>query len=172
MSKLAPWAQVAAVVVLFGAGVATGYWFERVIKDGVIADLQLAHQKVYNKALEQKLTADARVRAVEAEKARAISQLEAAYTAAMENEKITNARTVDDLRAGLARLRVSTVAAASACELSGPGAGAGSGHGPAEQTLAPAVAARLAGRYADYNAVVGQLALCQGVVAADRATEH
>lgn len=86
------------------------------------------------------------------------------------HDKELAARVITDLRNDVVRLRVRTnpAPAAGRGQLPGPASSACECDGTTEQTLAGAVAARLAGRYADYNAAVEQLTACQGILAAER----
>lgn len=112
--------------------------------------------------------ADARSRGIEKSWSASVKAVGDTYEGIIANEKALADRTIHNLRTDNVRLRVLTAAAAGRRELPGPAACAAVDHGQAEQTLAGSVAARLAGRYADYNAAVDQLSACQAILETER----
>lgn len=166
MNTLAVNAIIAAVV--FALGAATGGSSVAYVKNGTISDMKLKYTTNIAAANKAALDASDRAAAIQRTIGAAITEGVAEHTVKDENAKAQDARVISDLRNDVARLRVKTNNPVCSVTLPGIAPGAGAGTGEVETTLAPAVAARLAGRYADYNAVVRQLDLCQAVVVADR----
>jgi len=162
------WLAIIAVVVLFAVGVAVGGGATAYVKNGTIRDMKLEYTTNIAAANKAALEASDRAAAIQRTIGAAITEGVAEHTVKDENAKAQDARVISDLRNDVARLRVKTNNPVCSVTLPGIAPGAGAGTGEVETTLAPAVAARLAGRYADYNAVVRQLDLCQAVVVADR----
>lgn len=160
------------VKIILAAGVLTlaffgGFGLSNTLSNTRIANLKLAHTEVLNKALDEKAKEEARARKAEQLVAIGIDAAATDFERKRQNEKAADARTIADLRNDVNRLRVST---RNAPRIIVPGAPTSPGRcdGEGEQTLAPAVAARLAERYADFNAVVDQLELCQATLVLDR----
>lgn len=155
--KLAVMAAVA--VALFGAGFA----LSSTIKHGEIAAIELAHANVVAAAHKAQADAESVARTAEQKYDAALSVAQSTFEKTRQNEKATADRTITDLLRDVKRLRVS-IKNSAANGLPASTAAAGSGDGQAEATLSGSVAARLAGRYADYNALITQLELCQATV--------
>lgn len=157
-------AALVALVVAFGGGFA----LEHVLKNGEIAKINLANEQALNKSKDALAAANDANTAL----SRAATTANAAAAEAYEKgEHDANAKTdplIADLRAGNRRLHVLVDRAASSGSVPGAGAAASGGDGTGQGTLARPVAARLAGRYADYNGLVRRLNLCQAVVRGDR----
>jgi hypothetical protein len=165
MSLIPTWPFVAGALVV---GLIGGFAAERTIKNGDIATIKLN----YGTAL--KMSADALGKAnkdaTDHEKAdtKTFADLATKYEETRQNEKARDSIVIADLRSDVKRLRVSTNRPASGGHLPGAPASASGSNDQADETLAPAVAARLAERYADYNEIVGQLWLCQDTLRAER----
>jgi hypothetical protein len=158
-------ALVVAIALL-----AAGWCLGSAHVNGEMTKLSVAHKAAIDEATRAKDAADAR--ADEANKA-ATGAIESAtlyFTEERKNDKALDDRRIADLTADVVRLRVSTrrTNTGGCSALPAAAASAGGGDGEADETLAPAVAARLARRYADYNEVVDQLSLCQAVITIDR----
>lgn len=166
MNNLAVNAVIAAAA--FALGAAAGGSSVAYVKNGTIRDMKLDYMTKINAVNQAALAANDRADGIQRTINSAILDGVAEFTKKDENEKAQDARTIDDLRSDNARLRVKTNNPVCSVTLPGTATGAGATAGEMETTLAPAVAARLAGRYADYNTVVRQLDLCQAVVVADR----
>lgn len=162
------WLAIIAVVVLFVVGVAVGGAAAVYVKNGTIRDMKLEYTTKINAVNQAALAANDRADGIQRTINSAILDGVAEHTVKDENAKAQDARVISDLRNDNARLRVKTNNPVCSITLPGTASGTSAGTGEMETTLAPAVAARLAGRYADYNAVVRQLDLCQAVVVADR----
>lgn len=154
--------------VMFALGLAAGAAGVDYIKDGELLEQKTAYEGQIAAANKAALVASERAAAIQRTIGAAITEGVAEHTVKDENAKAQDARTISDLRNDVARLRVKTNHPVCSGELPGAAPGAGASTGEMETTLAPAVAARLAGRYADFNTVVRQLDLCQNILAADR----
>lgn len=153
----------ALVTLIFAAGFCVQGWR----KDGEIAEMQVAWNKLIIAADKARAEAEKRAGLAESNERAYYAAALATYKETVTHDKAISDRTIADLRAGNDRLRVSTSkSAARSCPVPGAAAGAERSDGPSEETLAPAVAARLAERYAAYNALVDQLTLCQETVRA------
>lgn len=117
-----------------------------------------------------RIAADLRAENLERSWTTYFTDLDTTYQEKRRHEKALDDRTIADLRNDVVRLRVRTATLASGGQVRGTAAGAGERDGPPEQTLAGPVAARLAGRYADYNGLVDQLTVCQDTLLAERRT--
>lgn len=115
--------------------------------------------------------ANARANNIEKRWSSDIKEVGTTYEGIVKNEKAAADRTIADLRNDVVRLRVRTATLASGGALRGAAEGGAVDPGQAEQTLDGSVAARLAGRYADYNALVDQLNACQAVILIERAPQ-
>ncbi len=155
----------AALLAAFGAG----YALANVIAAANIAELKEHHTEELNAALMAKLAAEDWAHMRETDGRKETNDALVKYKGERDEEQAVDARTIADLRADIKRLRVSTRPVATsggALPVAGPdscGAAA-----QVEQTLAGSVAARLAGRYSDYNQIVGQLDLCVSQLERDR----
>jgi hypothetical protein len=166
MSLIPTWPFVAAALII-GAGV--GFDAERTIKNGDIAQIQLADDKALGEAKDAKIAADAKTAKKEREGQDALSDLAKIYEDTRQNEKAQSDKRIADLQSGAVRLRVSTgPSTANVVQLPGASVAASGGDGGPVETLSGSVAARLAGRYNAYNEIVDQLTLCQGVILNDR----
>lgn len=146
-----------------------GFALEGKIKDGDIATLKLNYQSALNTSAEALTKANKAARDHEHSDIESFAALATKYEERRQNEKAADASTITALRNDVVRLRVSTNSRpASGSQLPATTAGACTGDGQTEQTLAPTVAARLAGRYAEYNEIVDQLGLCQDVLLSER----
>lgn len=155
---------LAACGVSFLLGVGAAVY----VKDGTISEMKLGYDTKIAAVNKAALDADERTAAIQRTIGAAITEGVAEHTVKDENAKIQDARVISDLRSDNARLRVKTNNPVCSVQLPGIAPGASTGTGEMETTLAPAVAARLAERYADFNTVVRQLDLCQNTVLADR----
>lgn len=146
------------VLTFFFGFKANGY-----IKDAEIDALNAGHAKVVATANSARLAAEVRARETERGATLAISTAAETFEKVRQDEKTTSDRRIADLLSDNSRLYVST---RTAYRRSVPGAPATActGDGQTEQALAPAVAGRLAGRYAAYNEIVDQLTLCQSTI--------
>ncbi len=167
MKALTIQAQIIIAVGIAIVAFLAGFKLQGVIKDNEIAEMKTAYDAKVLKATNAKLAAVNHARDVEQLNATAMSAAATTFEEKRKNEKATDDRTIADLRSRVTSLRVSTRNPGSR-DVPGAPAGACAGDGQAEQTLAPAVAARLAQRYADYNAVIDQLELCQATLIIDR----
>jgi hypothetical protein len=166
-----PWLYALIGAALIAVGSGAGFALERSLKNGEIAEIQLAHEKQVTAALTAQRTAERHAVDVERLAADTLSSLETKYTQDRENEKANSDHVVADLRNSVVRLRVATSGHASCGAMPSAATSPSTGDGQAAETLAGSVAARLAGRYADYNALVDQLNLCQGIISADRSMD-
>lgn len=156
-----------AGTALLAAGSA-GFGLAHTLAAADIAQLNEAHTQALNTALAAQLAAETRAQALETAGRTATTEAVTKYDEGRKNDKAKDDRTIADLRADVKRLRVSTTSHPSGGALPAAGPAAGAGDGQAQQTLSGSVAARLAGRYADYNELVDQLELCQGQLERDR----
>lgn len=158
-------------IAVFGAVFALGFGVASKLAEGKANKVALAHAEERAQLVDLKLAAEQRANSAESSNSSAMAASAAIYESVVQNEKALTERRVADLNSELVRLRVRTKkaesAAAGAIVPNSP-AGTGASNGEAEQTLAGPVAARLTQRYADYNALIDQLTLCQAVVQADR----
>jgi hypothetical protein len=154
--------------IVFAVGVAVGGGAMHHYKGIELSDQKTTYEGQIAAANKAALAASERANEIQRTIGAAITEGVAEHTAKDENAKAQDARTISDLRNDVARLRVKTNHPVCSGELPGTAPGASAGNGEVETTLAPAVAARLAGRYADFNTVVRQLDLCQNIVLADR----
>lgn len=154
--------------VMFALGLAAGAAGVDYIKDGELLKQKTTYEGQIAAANKAALVASERANAIQRTIGAAITEGVAEHTVKDENEKAQDARTISDLRNSVARLRVKTSNPVCSGELPGTTASASASAGEVETTIAPAVAARLAERYADFNTVVRQLDLCQNTVLADR----
>lgn len=160
-----PWMRLAGIALaaafLFSAGMA----LEGELKDGEIAEIQLAHKQALADATKAKMAAEEAVRVAENKAARDLATLSDNFTKEQEHEKTAANQRIADLLSANVRLRVAVQRpAAGSCAPGGPTPAASVGDGQATEALAPATAGRLARRYADYNAIVDQLSLCQATI--------
>jgi len=154
---------VALMVLSLWIGVCVQGWH----KDSQIATMKAGWEQTVKSAGEARDAAEKRAGQAEAKERQRYADALEKYKESVDHEKAISDRTIADLRAGNDRLRVSTARAApGSCAVSGTPAGAAGSNEASEETLAPAVAARLAERYAAYNALVDQLTLCQETVRA------
>jgi len=126
-------------------------------------------EKILQQSKDAKAAAEQRATNIENAQKGVIDNAVATYKANNAIDKARDAAVIADLRNDVTRLRVRTNRPA-ACGGQVPDAAA-STSGPADagdETLAGPVAARLAGRYADYNRIVEKLTACQAIVKADR----
>lgn len=155
------------VLALVGAGA----WIERTVANAEIAKIKASYNASYNAAVNAKDAANKRANDLETKMAENVTQAVTTFIRSHNEQDDKNKAVIADLRNGAQRLRVSTNhSPACSSPLPGPAAGATRGPDPAPETLAGPVAARLAGRYADYNSIVDELTLCQAVIRADRLT--
>ncbi len=145
-----------------------GFTAERSIKNGEIATLKLDHETLVAEAEAARTVALERARATEQKAAADIAALTDQYVEDRQHENAVTQRRIADLAAGNERLRVAVEVAANSVGVRDPAASASGSDGQATAALSRATSARLAGRYADYNELVDQLTLCQGVVVTDR----
>lgn len=167
MSKL-DWLDLLMALALFVVGVVVGGSVVAHFKNGTIRDMKLDYTTKIAAINQAALAANDRADGIQRTINSAILDGVAEHTTKDENAKAQDARVISDLRNSVARLRVKTSNPVCRIEVPGTATSANASNGEVETTLAPAVAARLAGRYADFNTVVRQLDLCQAVVAADR----
>lgn len=154
--------------VVFAVGAAVGGGAMHHYKGIELSEQKTTYDRQIAAVNKTALDADERTAAIQRTIGAAITEGVAEHTVKDENEKAQDARTISDLRNSVARLRVKTSNPVCSGELPGTTASASASAGEVETTLAPAVAARLAERYADFNTVVRQLDLCQNTVLADR----
>lgn len=163
-------AFVLAAVLMIVVGAWGGFELEGHFAAERIDAIATSYKKSYDAAVDAKVAAEKRASDTEANQRVALATAATHYEEVRQNEKAASDRTIADLRSGLERLRVRTVTTTSGGQVPGAANGAGTGAGASTETLDPAVAARLAGRYAEYNALVDRLNLCQDALEADRAT--
>jgi hypothetical protein len=147
-----------AALLMFAGFRMNGY-----IKDAEIAKLNEAHTEVLRVATAARLTAEMKSRDDESKAVVAIAAASDQFEEVRQNEKAITDRRINDLLVDNSRLYVST-RAANRRSVPGAPATTVASDGEADQTLAPAVAGRLASRYAAYNEVVDQLTLCQDTI--------
>lgn len=155
-----------ALALVIGMLIATGvcsWWGASKAKKA-----EVAYTTAINIAQNAKLEAERRADALDLKRGAAITLATEKYEQGRSDEKAQADRTIADLRSDVTRLRVRTNRPAGSGGVPAAPAAAGSGDGEATETLSGAVAARLAGRYADYNGLVDQLGLCQQTIEADR----
>lgn len=159
-------ALLGVVTVVFLLGFQTASY----IKNNEITKLKNDHLAALSAAQEIALTTEQKYRSLESRTTTALGAIADNYEQARQNEKVISDAVISNLRDDVVRLRVSTKStpAPTGPRVPGTPASAGSCNGPTEQTLTGSVAARLAGRYADYNGLVDQLKACQAVITADR----
>lgn len=162
------WLEAAAVIGLFVFGAAVGAGTMGHFKNVELLEQKTTYDGQIAAANKAALLADERAQGIQRTINSAILSGVAEYIQKDSDEKSQDARTIAALRNDVSRLRVKTNNPVCSNQLPDTTASAGGSDGQAGATLAPAVAARLAERYADYNAVVRQLDLCQAVVTADR----
>jgi len=151
-----------ALIAAFGAGFA----LQGLIKDSEIADIQLEHETQVADAYAARNVALELARAVEHKAAEDIAAAHAKFVEDQQHERAITQRRIADLAAGNERLRVAVEVATVATGVPSGATCSSGGDGQATATIARPVAARLAGRYADYNELVDQITLCQATVEA------
>ncbi len=151
------------IVVIFVSGFKTASY----VKNNEIAEIRHEQEVALGKAKTAALTASETARSIEHNMSAELIVAQQRYEEA-QNEKAVSDRNIADLRNDVTRLRVSTRASPARPSVPGVAACPAGSDDQAEQTLTGPVAARLAGRYADYNALIDQLELCQATVRADR----
>lgn len=156
--------QVAIATVVAALIFSAGFGVEHALKTGEIASLKLTYEKQVNDAKDRVIAANARADAAEGRQRATLVAAATTYEQIRAQEKAQDEKTIADLRSAAKRLRVSTVAAPDRGRVPGAATCACGSDGQTQQTLSPTVAARLAGRYADYNALVDELNLCQTAV--------
>lgn len=158
------------VVILMAFGFAFGHHTATTEKDVEIGKIKLANTKALGKALVAKSVAEDRVATLEHEHATALDIATTTFEESRAHDKAIADRRIADLNARVTSLRVRVATdASSGSTVRDPAAAASSGYGQTTQTLAPAIAGRLARRYAEYNELIDQLELCQVTVLIDRA---
>ena len=155
---------------LLSVGFAGGFVLEHKLSTASIATLKADQEKALAVAENAKDQADLHAADVERTASNNQAKLISDYERRLSDAKTTSDSTINNLRAGISRLRV-TVANSSGGKMPDITADLTGSHGESTATLDATVAARLATRYADYNKVVAQLSLCQAVVANDRAIQ-
>jgi hypothetical protein len=155
---------IGALIVAFIAGLGLMHEHEATSIEKIKANYNTA----YNLAVNAKNAADKRATDTEKGQKAAIDAAVAAHDEERKHEKAHDDAVIADLRNDVTRLRVRTNRPASGGEVPGAPAGAGGPVDAGDETLAGPVAARLAGRYADYNRIVDKLTECQVVIQADR----
>lgn len=162
------WLEIVAVIGLFVFGAAVGAGTMGHFKNAELLEQKTTYDDQIAAANKAALDADERAQGIQRTINTAILSGVAEYTQKEYDEKSQAAVVIAALRNDVTRLRVKTNNPVCGNQLPSASASASGSDGQADTTLAPAVAARLAERYADYNAVVRQLDLCQAVVVADR----
>lgn len=162
LSKLLgnPWALLLAVALSFGAGFA----LQGELKDGDIAEIHLAHGRELAAAVKAKADAEEATRLAEDKANRDLAALSDQYVKEQEHEKAAADQRIADLLTANVRLRVAVQRPAGGCAIPGAATTASGSDDQATEALPGPVAARLTRRYADYNAIVGQLTLCQDTI--------
>jgi Bacteriophage Rz lysis protein len=146
-----------------------GAWGMYVHLQADMTYVRTSYASALNAAQEAKAAAEQRATNAELRVASANSDAITDYKKEREDDQTRDARTINDLRADVRRLSVRTNRRpAGGCPVPGAAAATARSDDAAPETLAGPVAARLAERYADYNALVDQLTLCQAVVKNDR----
>lgn len=168
MNGKTDWLAICVVAFLIAVGAVAGGLTVRYFKNAELAEQKTTYTTQIAAANKAALAADERAQGIQRTINSAILSGVAEYTQKDTDEKSQDARTIAALRNDVSRLRVKTNNPVCRNEVRGAATSASAGAGEVETTLAPAVAARLAGRYADFNTVVRQLDLCQAVAAADR----
>lgn len=162
LDKMLIAAGALVVSFLIGMGTMHHYIGER------ITTINAAYKVKLDEANNAKAAAEQRATNIEHGQAKAITDAVDTYKKERQDEKAHDDAVIAGLRSGAQRLRVSTTHAACGGPLPGPAASGPADPGPGDETLAGPVAARLAGRYADYNRIVEKLTMCQAVIQADR----
>lgn len=162
LSKLLgnPWALLAGAVIAFAAGFA----LQGELKDGEIAEIRLEHERMLAAATKAKIAAEEAARLAEVKAVQDLAALSDQYVKEQEHEKAAADQRVADLLSANVRLRIAIQRPAGGCTLPGTAAATSAGDGEAYATIRPDVAGRLGRRYADYNAIVDQLTLCQATI--------
>lgn len=168
MNVLPVQAQLAIAAAALALSFGVGFGLERVLKNGEIDSLNLSFEKKVNEANQKTLVANKRADDAEAAQRATLAAKATEYEVTRQKEKAQDEKTIADLRGAVVRLRVSTTPVVVSGQVSGSATCACGSNGQAQQTLSPAVAARLAGRYADYNGLVDELNLCQDTLISDR----
>lgn len=166
MRDIAEMVVIAAIIV--GAAV-MGWTVQGWRMGDELTKVKSSYKSALENANTARVAAEGRAALAESTERANFDKALSAYKESQAHEKATTDRTIADLRTGINRLRVSTTNSRSR-PVSGSTAAAAGSDGPSEETLAPAVAARLAGRYADYNALVDRLTLCQAVIQGRQST--
>jgi len=163
-----PWIYAAVGAVLLTLGFAGGFTLEHRLSESTIATIKADYATKLAAAEAARDAADLRTASIEQATDAAQQKLIADYEQRIQNEKAISNDTVNGLLNGINSLRVKLAANSSGGKLPNPAASAAGSNGETSATLSRAVAARLALRYAEYNEVVDQLELCQGIIANDR----
>lgn len=158
------------IAVLLAFVFCAGWAVQGARKDVVIGDIRLEAERLVSVANKAALAAEGRASLAESTERKAFATALSKYKETTSHEKSQADLVIADLRSDVKRLRVSTNPGARRCPVPGSTAAATGSDGPSEETLSPAVAARLAGRYADYNALVDTLTLCQAVIQGRQST--
>jgi len=165
---ISPYIYAAAAAILLTLGFAGGFTLEHRLSESTIATLKADYANKVAEAAAAKDAADLRVESIERTNAEEQQKLIANYEQRIQNERSITESTVANLRDGISSLRVKLAANSGGSKLSNVIASATGSNGETAASLSRSVAARLAGRYADYNEIVDQLELCQGIVINDR----
>lgn len=169
MNALALEVKLALAIAAAVACMGLGYGAANVIKGKEIAELKADHAEQIVAATTAQAEAERQYRQAEQDHATALAVANTTYEEARKNDQARTILAISNLRSGIDRLRVSIAPAGATGAMPATDASTGGGDGQATATLSGPVAARLAGRYADYNEIVEQLTLCQATVVADRA---
>lgn len=164
--KLAAMVDTLIIAIMVAVAGAAGWTMQGWRMGDEMTTLRAEYQGAIDKANTASVAAEGRAALAESNERKYFATALAEYKESQAHEKATTTRTIADLRTGAERLRVKLATAPRSCPLPDAAAGTAGSDEASEETLAPAVAARLAGRYADYNALVDQLTLCQAVVTA------
>jgi len=156
-----------AILLLVIAAVIGGVFVHSHMVDEM--DRQAAQfEKILQVSKDAKAAAELRATNIEKAQKGVIADAVADYKEKRDVDKAHDAAVIADLRNDVVRLRVRTNRPACGGEVPGAAAGGPGTAGAGDETLAGPVAARLAGRYADYNRLVDKLTACQAVIKADR----
>ncbi len=157
------------LVILVALGFAFGHHTATTEKNVEIGKIQLAHEKALGKAQAAKSEAEDRVATLEHDHATALGIATTTFEESRAHDKAISDRRIADLAARVTSLRVRVATNASGgSTVSSAFTAPGSSYGQATETLAPAIAGRLARRYAEYNELIDQLELCQATILIDR----
>lgn len=162
MNIPASWLLTLIIAAVSASG---GFWLSHTISAKQIASMALESSTKVIAATEARDKAESKYKLLKEAADKSQAEALAKYNEGVLDGKASSIRIIDDLRNDVTRLRVSVAKGnSSSGSMSVPSSNSKGGDEEVGYSLSPTVAARLAGRYANYNEVVTQLTLCQDIL--------